>query len=324
MDDVDGLIREIKKKNPGWGRRKVCSELQSMGVDISPSSVGIRMNRLGVINSVSTKKYTMLEKLSDLSESELQAVLASSKSPEFARESIEWSDESFKILVMSDTHIGHSKFKEDGWWRMADLAEREGVDFAYHVGDILEGMSGRPGHVYELSEIGFEAQFGKACELIEQFPVPIRGITGNHDLWYMGKADIGLNVGDRLAESLPGQWIHLGNEEADQKIGNVKQKLWHGRDGSSYASSYRTQKFVESLSGGEKPHILYAGHAHKSIYHRCRNVHVFESGTICGQTGFMRHKKLEAHMGFWINEIFQNDEGVERIKMEWIPFFERS
>lgn len=229
----------------------------------------------------------------------------------------------FKALFGTDTHIGHKKFGEHWWNEMIEHGVKEGCDWMWHAGDILEGMSGRPGHVYELAQIGFEAQFDKAVSLMDQVPFPIRGITGNHDLWYAGKGDMGINVGQRLGAALPGKFIYLGDEEADEHVSGVNVKLWHGRDGASYATSYRTQKFIEGLSGGEKPHILLSGHAHKSIMHQCRNVIAIEGGTLCSQTGFMRGKKLAAHTGYWILEVWTNENGLARIKTEWCPFYER-
>lgn len=226
----------------------------------------------------------------------------------------------FKMLIMSDTHIGHSKFREDWWYNMLEHATKERVDFAYHAGDILEGMSGRPGHVYELNAIGFEAQFAKARQLISECPFQVRGIIGNHDDWFAGKADQGINVGIRLAESVD-NFVYLGSMEADQVVQNVRIKLFHGNDGGSYAISYRGQKIVESLDGGDKPHILITGHDHKSIFFQTRNVHVIGAGTLCEQTNFMRGKKLAAHRGYWIVDVWSNETGLVRIRPEWNPFY---
>ena len=281
-------------------------------------------------NKVSPQKNSNREHLveqlvnSKLTERELNIIIESTKSvtkeaspakPKFVGR--------FKALVMSDTHIGHKCFNQDWYYSMIDHAVKEECDWAWHVGDILEGMSGRPGHVYELEAIGFEAQFQMAVDLFNQCPFPIRGITGNHDLWYAGKGDIGLNIGMRLQSALPDKFFFLGNEEADEIVNGIKVKLWHGRDGSSYAVSYRCQKFIESLSGGEKPHILLSGHAHKSAFFECRNVQVIEAGTLSEQTGFMRGKKLAAHTGYWIIEVWTDELGLERIKTEWVPFLTR-
>jgi len=587
----------------------------------------------------SDSKDKLLEQLkNNLSESELKTILDSSRFQVSHKKvfQVPLEKDSFKFIATSDTHIGHKKFREDWWDYMISVGLEEEVDWIYHVGDIVEGMSGRPGHVYELSEIGFEAQFGKARKLFEECPIQIKAITGNHDClsedtevltsngwkfyeqlsvgdkilsltkdgsykwdsvnevlvkdfsgdllhfknqhidmlvtpnhrvlvqnrkivkgekyewtdptyqlakdligrkripvssfvnnvsgcglnddeikllgwlvtdgtikngncviyqskditgileildnlcvdykvrvvdrdikeicgkklikkclpqniitfkydlpdkfpfpdvcfdfsskqfdmffdsvikadgckykhtdnawilygtkeflsniqilcvlngyrgvlvydnrgcprlnisrsksaefdvktvknevpytgkvwclsvpetnfmvrrngkpfftgncWLMQKGDVGVDVGARLEDSCS-NFTHMGPQEADELVGGIKIKLWHGLDGASYATSYRSQKFVEQLTGGEKPHILLCGHAHKSIYHQIRNVSVFECGTLCEQTTFMRGKKLAAHTGFWVVTVDTDGESITRIKPEWFPLF---
>lgn len=280
-------------------------------------------------NEVVTDKRAVKDSLIDtlkanLTEAELKTLVASTShkltnKPKLNSNPLRETGH-IKFIATGDSHIGHSKFRQDWWNEMVERGVKENVDFMYHTGDILEGMSGRPGHVYELEKVGFEAQFGLAKELINQMPFDIRMITGNHDNWYTGKADQGINVGARLEESC-NNVVFLGNDEADDLIGGIKVKLWHGNDGASYAYSYRTQKFVEMLYGGEKPNILLAGHAHKAIFYENRNIQIFETGTTCMQTGFMRGKKLAAHTGYWIVDVWTNENGVARIRPEWNPFY---
>lgn len=265
----------------------------------------------------------LLKTLSDnLTNNELKAIVVSTGStsvkPKLQHNALETGYA--KFLLVSDTHIGHSKFREDWWDHAVQRGIEEDCQFMLHAGDILEGMSTRPGHVYELDAIGFEAQFAKAKQLIGACPFPVKAITGNHDSWYMGKADQGTNVGLRLEESLD-NFTYLGDGEADIVIEGVRIKLWHGSDGGSYAISYRGQKIVESLDGGDKPHILITGHDHKSIFFQTRNVHLIGAGTLCEQTSFMRGKKLAAHRGFWIVEFWSNEEGLVRIRPEWTAFY---
>jgi predicted phosphodiesterase len=273
---------------------------------------------------VSTVKDGLIETLKkNLTEDELKALVQSTSvqvHKPLAKKVIFSETGHFKFIATGDSHIGHNKFREDWWNFMVERGIEEKVDFMYHTGDILEGMSGRPGHIYELDQIGFEAQFAKAKALIQDIPFEVRFVTGNHDNWYAGKADQGINVGKRLEESLDNV-VFLGDGEADDIVNGIKVKLWHGNDGASYALSYRTQKFVEMLTGGEKPHILLAGHAHKSVFYENRNVHVFETGTTCGQSNFMRGKKLAAHTGFWIVDVWTNAKGISRIRPEWYPFY---
>lgn len=230
---------------------------------------------------------------------------------------------SFKFGVMSDAHIGHSKFHDGLFDYMARYMKEENVDFIIDPGDHLEGMSGRPGHVYELSETGFNQQFEKCLRLYGKLDwCPIYGIDGNHDQWYYKKNNGGIIVGAELERELE-NYHHLGQDEGDIEVQGVKIKLFHPGDGTAYATSYKLQKLIESFSGGEKPHIVLEGHYHKAMYMFCRGVHGFECGTLCGQSQFMRGKKIPAHMGFWIITVVPNKNGVERIVPEFIPWHEK-
>lgn len=165
---------------------------------------------------------------------------------------------------------------------MVKEVKKEKPDFIIHPGDHLEGMSGRPGHIYELSEVGFQQQIKKAADLYSQFGnVPMYGIDGNHDQWYFNKGDKGVVVGEELERRLK-NYTHLGQDEGDLEITpKVRIKLFHPNDGSAYATSYKLQKLIESFTGGEKPEIVHQGHYHKALYMFLRNIHGFESGTMC-------------------------------------------
>lgn len=227
----------------------------------------------------------------------------------------------FKYGYISDTHIGHKTFDEALFDYAASRFKQEKVDFILHPGDHLEGMSGRPGHIYELSEIGFEQQFERALKLYKRLPAQIYGIDGNHDQWYYQKNNGGVIVGKELERQLP-NFTHLGEWEGDLAVDKIRIKLFHANDGTAYAHSYKLQKLIESFSGGEKPHIVHSGHYHKFLYMFLRNVHGFESGTLAGQSIFMRGKKLAAHKGFGINTVEYNSGGISSLRQEFVPAYE--
>lgn len=144
--------------------------------------------------------------------------------------------------------------------------------------------------------------------------------TGNS--WYEIKSDQGIIVGNELDKAI-GNYKHLGEMEGDLKVDGVDIKLFHANDGTAYAVSYKMQKLVESFSGGEKPAILHSGHYHKSLYMFNRNVHGVESGTLCGQSKFMRGKKIPAHTGFGFVRVWHDGKGsVKRFNHEFVPFYE--
>lgn len=91
---------------------------------------------------------------------------------------------------------------------------------------------------------------------------------------------------------------------------------------NSYAISYKIQKMIEAMSGGEKPSILAIGHYHKAEYIMYRNVHSFQTGTFQAQTPWMRGKGIAAMMGGWIVEIEVDSDGsILRIRQEFIPYY---
>lgn len=231
-----------------------------------------------------------------------------------------------KIGIISDTQIGSDKFDEELFKRAAGTFYKEKVKAVYHPGDILEGMSGREGNVYELSQIGFSQQMGYAEKLWKRYLKGLQtyGIIGNHDEWYKKKNNGGVNVGEELEKRLGKEnFTYLGEDEADIKLGpRTIMRLFHPNDGTAYAISYKMQKLIESLESGRKPNILVEGHYHKALYMFHRNVHGIEAGTLCGQTGWMRGKKIPAHKGFWILDMDISDSGISRFQPTFYPAYE--
>lgn len=270
------------------------------------------------------KTLTKVIEKSNLSEKEAVALINSfnkSRKP-IKPPKVYISDDSFSFGYFSDAHIGHKQFRADLFTYMVKLFKQRKPDFILNAGDNLEGMSGRPGHVYELDYVGFRQQINRCIELYKQLDeFDHYGIDGNHDQWYFKKNDGGVIVGEELQKALK-NYHHLGQDEGDLVVNKIKIKLFHGGDGTAYATSYKLQKLVESFSGGMKPHIVLSGHYHKALYMFSRGVHGLECGTLCGQTSWMRGKKIPAHMGFGFVTVFTNKRGVERFVHEFVPWYE--
>lgn len=228
-----------------------------------------------------------------------------------------------KFGYYSDPHVGQKHFIEPLWVQMLRTFKREGVREVYCPGDNLEGMSGRPGHIYELAQVGASAQLEKATELFHQASSDMRFfiIDGNHDQWFKEKNNAGLVAGRELQHRNPNVTF-LGEWEADVQLHkHVTMKLFHSNDGTAYADSYKLQKLIESLEGGKKPNIILSGHYHKQVAIFRRNVFGFECGTLCGQTGWMRGKKIQAHKGFGIIEFWAGPNGIQRLRHEFFPHY---
>lgn len=224
-----------------------------------------------------------------------------------------------RIGAITDTHIGSKYFKRERLIQAFDEFEKEGVNFVTHSGDVTEGMSNRPGHIYELDQLGYNDQREEAINVLSYWKGKMYLIDGNHDRWFI-KSNGALIVQD-IAKELPDAEF-LGHDEGDISLnGFATLKLWHGEDGSSYAVSYRIQKVIESLSGGEKPQVMFFGHTHKATYLFDRNIHCYSMGCIESQSKWMRGKRISAHTGFWIIDLWVNEQGVCKAGSTFYPFY---
>jgi len=232
---------------------------------------------------------------------------------------IDFDGEKIKIGLFGDTHIGSIYFDETMYFRAIEEFEKEKCDIVLHTGDITEGMSNRPGHIYELDDLGYTAQKDHAIRLLNDIHTDFYTVSGNHDRWFI-KSN-GADILADIAENVP-KMHYLGHDEGNLSLGGRADiKIWHGEDGSSYAHSYRIQKVVEAFTGGEKPSILVLGHVHKSIYVYERHIHCISAGCIQRQSKWMRGKRLPAHTGFWILEATINKNGVAKLQNTWYPFY---
>lgn len=254
-----------------------------------------------------------------LSPAELRAILKTKSSRPVSNYHKEhFGKTHIKIGILPDMHVGSRYFLEEGFNYAIKRFDQEKVDKVYSVGDILEGMSGRDGHVYELDEVGYSAQLKKAVRLLKKIKQPFAFITGNHDEWYMNKADKGINVGADIEEKVPGS-EYLGSMEATVDLGQgVRMWLTH-RGATSYALSYSGQRMINNIDSSQKPHIIANGHLHKSIYFNYRDVHYFETGALQAQTEYMAMKGSPSITGFWIMDIELGRGRVNSMKPTWYP-----
>ena len=202
-----------------------------------------------------------------------------------------------------------------------DFYEKEGVKNVYDLGDIDEGEKLRQGHQYECYNQGADDH---VAEIVKNHPyrkgIKTYFITGNHDhsLIKLAGYDIGTAIANKRDDL-----VYLGQSCATINLTpNCVLELRHPLDGTAYAISYKIQKMVEAISGGEKPNILAVGHYHKAEYIFYRNIHCFQTGCLQAQTPWMRGKSIAAMLGGWIIEVEVAKDGtVVRIKNEFIPFY---
>jgi len=246
----------------------------------------------------------------------------------YRTQKIDFNAQHVKYGYISDTHMGHSCYRRDVMDVAAKAFKEEGIDFIINPGDTLEGMSNRDGHIYELDFVGMDAQFDffeQEFQKLADFDVYSIEAQDSHGGWGHNKANQGIDIGKELALRAP-NYKFIGFNEQDLELDNgLKIRLRHPGGGTAYALSYKAQKYIESIGGGNKPNILHTGHFHKRCSIFYRNIYSIDSATLCNQTPFMKKIGTPAHVGFGIVDVVMNkdkNKGIERLSDTFFPFYD--
>lgn len=235
-----------------------------------------------------------------------------------------------KFGVCGDKHLCNQHSRLDVLNLLYDLYAAEGIDTVYDTGNWIDGEAR-----FNKSELLVHGMDAQIDYLIENHPIR-DGITthavagDDHEGWYQQREclDIGKYAELKMRDAGRQDWVHLGYAESIIELkashGSRRMMVNHPGGGSSYAISYKGQKYVEGLTGGEKPSIVLQGHYHKFNVGYPREVFVVDTGTICDQTLFMRKRQLQAHVGGLIVELMQAPDGrIVRFRVEFLPFYDR-
>lgn len=242
-----------------------------------------------------------------------------------------FENKSYKIGFVTDDHLCNKAERLDVLNAIFDRFEEEGITQVYNGGNWIDGESR-----FNKLDIHTFGMTNQIKYFIENYPqrkgITINFIAGDdHEGWYQQRE--GIIIGEYLemkARQMGRNDLkYLGYMEADVKLkaskGYAILRVAHAGGGTAYALSYQPQKLIESLQGGDKPHILLIGHYHKAeVLPSYRNVRAVQGGCGCDQTRFMRKLRIEAHVGGWIIEFQQSKDGaINRFKTEWLGFFDK-
>jgi predicted phosphodiesterase len=231
----------------------------------------------------------------------------------------------YRFIACGDNQFGSRYDRHDLIEKMFEIAQREGISDIYHTGDFFDGFKVYAGQEYEQDFRGADEQLEHGLNSWPKVKgIRTRLISGNHDNSFVKRCNF--DICQHFVDARPDCEL-LGRDQAvvpvDVDGTTIKIGLLHPDGGSSYALSYKSQKHVESISGGQKPHILLIGHYHKAVLlPSYRSLAVIQTGCLQSQTPFMRRRGLAAHLGFWIVEVRTTKVGLARVATEFIPFFE--
>ena len=238
--------------------------------------------------------------------------------------------------AVGDNHMCSKYERLDILATLYEAFRREGITQVYNTGNFIDGEAR-----FNYNDIHTYGMDNQINYFLKHYP-RVKGLTtsfvtgDDHESWYSSKT--GVNIGrhvialaheNEYLDCLRTDLVYLSHMEGDIIFQNdfgktAMLRVMHAGGGSAYAISYTVQKIVETFQSGEKPDLLLVGHYHKMEYSRPRNVRVWQTGCTQDQTPFMRKKKLDAHLGGWIIEAFQSDDGtIAACKTQDFQFFDR-
>ena len=231
---------------------------------------------------------------------------------------------------VADTHLGSKYERLDVLNSLYDRFADAGVTHVYHGGNWIDGEKS-----FNKTDIHTHGLGNQVDYFIEKYPhrkgIKTYIISGDdHEGWYVQREAINIGAYMQMQAEKAGRddLIDAGYMERDfqleQKKGSATLRLIHAGGGSAYAISYTSQKYAESLQGGDKPQIVLVGHYHKFEYGYPREVHMVQLGCCQDQTPFMRKRKLQAMVGGCIIRIKQADNGIIiAFDVEWMPYYDK-
>lgn len=228
----------------------------------------------------------------------------------------------FVIGVIGDTHLCDNACAIDELHDFYNRCRDEGVRDIVHAGDITAGMQVYRGMEFDLIAHGLDCQI-KYVE--ENYPeldgITTHVISGNHDLSF--KQNAGANFVEAL--SMRRNDIHwVGDYDANIKINGVSIGLHHGAGSSTVQISYKIQKYIDRIGGGNKPQIYVLGHYHSTMALFYRNIHCYMPGCFQKPNDFSVRLGLPNLIGGYIVHIKTLDDehnSIRSIKSELISYY---
>lgn len=242
-------------------------------------------------------------------------------------------DNTFVFGAIGDNHYGSKYAREDAVESLYDEFATAGVDRVYHCGNWIDGETRF--NKNDLLVHGMDAQCRYLAEKYPQRPgIVTYAVAGDdHEGWYAQRE--GVNIGryqeTAFRDAGRDDWVDLGYMEAHIRLLSATTgatstlAVLHPGGGSAYSDSYKPQKLIESLEGGEKPGVMVYGHYHKMFCGNTRNVWHMGVGCCQDQTPFARKKQLRFDIGGLIVRLTMDPESgaIVRCGVEMFRYFNR-
>ena len=220
---------------------------------------------------------------------------------------LETNKSHIKIGLLGDTHLA-SIVDDIPTLKMAyDIIEDNSVDYVFHCGDLTEGVLGVPNYERYLKE---DTYIGQARYVIDRYPKysgKTYVVTGNHDdAWTrLTGGEIISDISNERSDI-----VYLGGNGRMVFINGLKIQILHGDFDIVNRQFFREKKYLKSVYGKEKPHILHTGHKHISKSAIMDGTYFLRSGTIRNAPTNRDSKVIKNEKSMFFADIYFNDDGL--------------
>jgi hypothetical protein len=285
---IDRKLKERKQATPDQVLR-VLKGRKGKGIDTDELSETLRSGKRSVVVAIKS----LIKSGYLVSERGGSYYIDSDQQPgKYEFEYKSRADGKYKFGFSSDQHIASKYSRIDVLEDLYDKFAEQKVDRVINCGNWIDGEARFNKH--DLLYHGLDNQVGALVDLYpHRAGIKTYAVAGDDHEGWIGQRegiDIGKYAENAFIESGRTDWIDTGYMESYMNLVHrdsgktSKLLMMHPGGGSAHAISWRPQKIVESLSGGEKPSVLLIGHYHKLSYNVIRNVHAIQSGCFSGNT----------------------------------------
>lgn len=259
------------------------------------------------------KKLQLLKHYSDKDIQEMLNYIAMSTKKEI-NETL-WEPWHLKFALVSDTHFWAKQSARDELWEFYDRAKEKGVEAFVHCWDIVDWCDVYWGQQFEQDKVWFSEQLEDIKQNYPKVWIPTYFIWWNHDEAYLKKNWVNIC---KAIETVRQDLINLGFYDARLKLNWIDINLHHWGWSLSYAKDYKMKKYLESSPVEWQPDIFALGHYHTALYDLHRWIHGFMPWAFLKENLLAKRFNLDNTIWGWIIEMDKNENGEDRINMEFI------
>jgi len=208
----------------------------------------------------------------------------------------------------SDPHLGDKESRSELWTSSLRRCEIRKVAAGIIPGDLFTGTDAYPGEVFDLNEIGADAQRDFGLRItppnLRRPYFLIRGSSHERRYWTSQGHDIVATFA-KMYNLRAGREImrYLGGIQAvTPDINGIRHLLLHPKGGATIGWSYRGQLWIENYMETVQAmgaNVFAMGHLHIPLLFVYKGIPVVMVPSLEDQTEYLKGKTLMPYLGMW-------------------------